>query len=372
MREIVGFRAAIIAMALILGACDSAAPKPDHAAAEPTKLPQPVMVVPVRFEEGARTRTFAATIRPSIESDLGFRISGKVARRLVRTGDFVRSGQPLLTLDTNDLRLQREQAEAEVKAAQSNLIQAEADEGRATDLQSKGWMANAALQKAHATAEEARSRLVRAQRALDLAGHALDYATLEADADGVITATPIEPGQVISAGQAAVRLARLSELEAVVALPESYVERVGRASASLTLWSLPGKSYEVRLRELSFAADPATRTFAARFVIPSADDKVRIGMSATLTLREQDERRFARLPLTAIYSHGRGAAVFVVGDGGELRERPVTIERYEDRDVLVTSGVSDGETVVALGVEKLDPALTVRPISTLSLSSAGK
>jgi multidrug efflux pump subunit AcrA (membrane-fusion protein) len=175
MREIVGFRAGIIAMALILGGCDSAAPKPDHGAAEPTKLPQPVMVVPVRFEEGARTRTFAATIRPSIESDLGFRISGKVARRLVRTGDFVRSGQPLLTLDTNDLRLQREQAEAEVKAAQSNLIQAEADEGRATDLQSKGWMANAALQKAHATAEEARSRLVRAQRALDLAGHALDF-----------------------------------------------------------------------------------------------------------------------------------------------------------------------------------------------------
>lgn len=210
MREIVGFRSAIIAMALILGGCDSATPKPDRGGKEPRKA-QPVMVVPVRFEEGARTRTFAATIRPSIESDLGFRISGKVARRLVRTGDLVRSGQALLTLDTNDLRLQREQAEAEVKAAQSNLIQAEADEGRAVELQSKGWMANAALQKAHATAEEARSRLIRAQRALDLAGHALGYATLEADADGVITATPIEPGQVISAGQAAVRLARLSE-----------------------------------------------------------------------------------------------------------------------------------------------------------------
>ncbi|MGP9811584.1 efflux RND transporter periplasmic adaptor subunit [Rhodopseudomonas sp. NSM] len=372
MSVIACIRSSIVVLALFAAACDSAAPKPDRGGKDPSRTPQPVMVVTARFEDSGRIRTFAATIRPSIESDLGFRISGKVARRLVRTGDFVHSGQALLTLDTNDLRLQREQAEAEVKAAQSSLVQAEADEARATALQSKGWTTKATLQKAGATAEEARSRLVRAQRALDLATHSLDYATLEADADGVITATPVEPGQVISAGQAAVRLARRSELEAVVALPESYVEPVQRATASLSLWSLPGKTYDARLRELSFAADPATRTFAARFVIPSADDKIRIGMSATLTLREQAGRHFARLPLTAVFNHGRGASVLIVGDGGRLSERLVTIERYEDRSALVTSGVMDGESVVALGVENLDPRLTVRPVSSLSLSSADK
>jgi RND family efflux transporter MFP subunit len=350
-------------LAVLVGACDS------HGAKEPAteQAPaRPVLVTPVKYQGMTQPRTFAATIRPRVESDLGFRVSGKVAQRLVQNGDRVHKGQPLLRLDTNDLELQLEQADSEVRAATTSLVQFEADEARTAELNQKGWSPAAVLDKARSLRAEARGRLTRAQRGRELARNALDYATLEADADAIITATPVEAGQVVAAGQPAVRLAHLGEREALVALPETFVERARNAHGSATLWSLPGHSYEVKLRELSPAADSATRTYAARYTIVNPDEAVRLGMSATLTLTEDTSERASRLPLTALFNHGHGPSVWVVDDAGRLAARNVTIARYEGQSALIASGVSDGENIVTLGVEKLDEGLLVRPTQSLS------
>ena len=353
---------AALLLAVLVGACDSGDGK------EPTGLPpeRPVLVAPVQYQGITQPRHFAANIRPRIESDLGFRVNGKIAQRLVQNGDVVRKGQPLLLLDTIDLKLQLEQAVAEMRAATTSLAQAEADEGRQVTLQKSGWSTPATLDKARAAAGDARGRLTRAQRQVELAQNALGYATLEADAEGVITATLGEPGQVVSAGQAVVRLARTDEFEVLVALPEILVERARSAQGSMTLWSVPGHSYDVKLRELSAAADSATRTYAARYTIVNPDEAARLGMSATLTLTENANERAARLPLTALFDHGRGPSVWVVDEAGRLTARNVAITRYQGQSVLITNGVSDGEYVVTLGVEKLDEGLVVRPTQSLS------
>lgn len=329
-------------------------------------LQRPVLVAPVEYKNIAQARSLAAVIRPRTESDLGFRVNGKVAKRLVQNGDQVRKGQPLLLLDTNDLELQLQQAEAEMKAATTSLVQADADEKRTTTLQKDGWSPTAALDKARSAAAEARGRLIRAQRQVELATNALNYATLEADADGVITATPVEPGQVVAAGQPVVRLAHTGELEALVALPETLVERARNATGNMTLWSLPGHNYDVMLRELSPAADSATRTYAARYSILHPDEAVRLGMSSTLTLTEGESETAARLPLTAVFNHARGPSVWVVDDAGKLTARTITIARYQGQSVLIRSGVKDQEKVVTLGVEKLDEGLAVRPMQSLT------
>ena len=172
---------------------------------------------------------------------------------------------------------------------------------------------------------------------------------------------------MVTAGQSAVRLAHLGELEALVALPETFVERARGANGSLTLWSLPGRSYEVKLRELSPAADGATRTYAARYTILNPDEAVRLGMSATLTL---SEGRGASAPCACrsppCSTTGGGPSVWVVDDAGRLTARSVTIARYEGQKVLIAKGVSEGESVVTLGVEKLDEGLVVRPTQSLS------
>ncbi len=328
---------------------------------------RPVLVASVRYEALSPERTFVATVRPRLESDLGFRIAGKVARRLVDVGDRVSPGQPLAVLDDTDLRLQREQNEAERGAAAGVLTQAAGAERRAAELRRRGFATDATIDSTGALADEARARLARAERALEIMDNTMSYATLAADAAGVVTATFIEPGQVVAVGQGAIRVARTSDKEAVVAVPESLVERVRTGSASVTIWSNPDKHHAARLREFAPVADPATRTYLARFSLPDIGEAAQLGMTATLTLSDTATERVARLPLSALFSQGGGSAVFVVDEKtGALTLKPVTVKTYETRDVLIAGGVEDGEKVVALGVQKLDPAQKVRVVQALS------
>jgi RND family efflux transporter MFP subunit len=269
-----------------------------------------VLVEEVHFVPATETRSFVAAIHSRIETDQAFRVGGKVAARLVEVGQRVRAGQALGKLDEVDLQLQKQQADAELAASKTTLDQAVADERRGAQLRDKGWTTQAAYDRLRATADEARGRNTRAQRAVELAANSLDYATLRADADGVVTATFIEPGQVVAVGQRSIRLAKLAEKEAVVALPETFVGHVKTGEARLSLWSAPERSYRAVLRELAPAADPVTRTFEARFSLPDADDKVDLGMSATLTIASPNGDSVARVPLAALFDQGQGSALW--------------------------------------------------------------
>jgi RND family efflux transporter MFP subunit len=351
--------AALAAAAVALGGCnDTVAQK-----AEPSR---PVLVATARYEAETPERSFVGTIKPRIESDLGFRVAGKVAKRLVEVGQTVDVGQPLATLDEVDLKLQAEQAQAELSAATGVLAQAAAAEQRAKDLKAKGWTTDAQMDSSRAAADEARARLNRAERSVELTKNSLSYATLVADARGVVTATLIEPGQVVAAGQASIRVARFAEKEAVVAIPETLVGRAKSGVASVTLWSEPDKKYAAKLREIAPAADPATRTYLAKFSLPEADDKVALGMTATLTLADAATERVARLPLSALFNEGGKSSFYVVDDNGAVTLKPVNVKAYESKDVVITGGIEDGARVVALGVQKLDPSQKVRVVSSLS------
>ncbi|WP_027529267.1 efflux RND transporter periplasmic adaptor subunit [Bradyrhizobium sp. WSM3983] len=346
-------------MAAALAGCnDTVAQKADP--------PRPVLVATAHYDAETPERSFVGTIRPRIESDLGFRVAGKVDKRLVEVGQTVEVGQALATLDEVDLKLQAEQAVAEQTAATGVLAQAAAAEQRAKDLKAKGWTTDAAMDSSRAAADEARARLDRAVRSVELTKNSLSYATLNADARGVVTATLIEPGQVVAAGQASIRVARFAEKEAVVAIPETLVGRAKSGAASVTLWSEPDKKYTAKLREIAPTADPATRTYLAKFSLPEADDKVSLGMTATLTLSDAATERVARLPLSALFNEGGKPSFYVVDDNGAVTLKPVAVKSYDSNDVVITSGVEEGAKIVALGVQKLDPGQKVRVVSSLS------
>src|ERR1700759_2912673 len=327
---------------------------------------RPVLVATTHYEAETPERSFVGTVKPRIGADRGFRVPGKVAKRLVEVGQTVEIGQPLATLDEVDLKLQAEQAVAENTAATGVVAQAVAAEQRAKDLRAKGWTTDAQMDSARAAADEARARLNRAERSVDLTKNSLSYATLAADARGVVTATLIEPGQVVAAGQTSIRVARFAEKEAVVAIPETLVDRAKTGTASVTLWSEPDKKYEAKLREISPSADPATRTYLAKFSLPDVGDNVELGMTATLTLCENKTARVARLLLSALFDAGDKPSFYVVDDAGNVALKPVTIKAYESNDVVITDGVEEGAKVVALGVQKLDPSQKVRVVSSLS------
>ena len=349
----------LAAMAVALAGCNNSVAQK----AEPVR---PVLVATAHYEAESPERSFVGTIRPRIEADMGFRVPGKVAKRLVEVGQPVDVGEPLATLDEVDLKLQAEQADAELHAATGVLAQAAAAETRAKDLRVKGWTTDAQLDQAKAAADEARARLNRAERSVDLTKNSLSYATLVADSRGVVTATLIEPGQVVASGQTAIRVARFGEKEAVVAIPETLVGRAKEGTATVTLWSEPDKKYAAKLREIAPSADPATRTYLAKFSLPGADDRVSLGMTATLTLADAATQRVARLPLSALFNEGGDPSFYVVDDRGDVTLQPVTVKAFESSDVVISGGVDEGAKVVALGVQKLDPSQKVRVVSSLS------
>ena len=298
---------------------------------------------------------------------MGFRVPGKVAKRLVEVGQTVDVGQPLATLDEVDLKLQAEQAEAELRAATGVLAQAAAAETRAKELRAKGWATDAQMDQAKAAADEARARLNRAERSVELTNNSLSYATLVADTRGVVTATLIDAGQVVASGQTAIRVARFAEKEAVVAIPETLLGRAKDGVATVTLWSEPNRKYAAKLREIAPSADPATRTYLAKFSLPDAGDNVSLGMTATLTLADRRHRRAWRgCRLSALFSEGGDPSLYIVDDKGDVALKPVTVKSYESNDVVITGGVDEGARVVVLGVQKLDPAQKVRVVSSLS------
>jgi RND family efflux transporter MFP subunit len=343
------------ALALVLAGCEANT-------APATKPERPVQVQRVVFANGDASREFVGVVRARYETDLGFRVAGKIVTRVVNVGDKVRTGDVVARLDPEDLKLQVQSAEAELAAATSNLAQAAADLERYTSLRARGYASVAEFDRKKAANDEADSRLKRARRSLELARNQLDYADLKADADGLITATLADPGQVVAIGQPVARLARSGEKEAAIALPETWLAEARKAKAGVQLWSDRGRSFTARLRELSPQADPATRTYAARFTIEDADDSVAFGMTATVTLAVAGEGRVAKLPSSAVLNRGAGPSVYLVDESGALVLRPVTVASFNEDTALVTSGLADGDKVVTLGVQKLEAGLRVRTV----------
>ena len=347
---------AVIGFLPLLAACD------DDGASATAKPERPVEIQRVAFENENATREFVGVVRARYETDLGFRVAGKIVNRVVNVGDQVKVGDVVARLDPQDLKLQVESAEAEFAAATSSLHQAASDLERYTTLKTQGWASIADFDRKKAANDEAEGRLERARRSLDLAHNQLDYSDLKADADGVITATLAEPGQVVTIGQAVVRLAHRGEKEAVVALPETWLAEARSSKATVQLWSGPGRNFAARLRELSPQADAATRTYAARFTIENPDDTVALGMTATVSLSHSAEASVAKVPLAAILNRGTGPSVYVVEKSGALELRPVKVASFTEDAALVTSGVSNGDRVVKLGVQKLDAGERVRAV----------
>ncbi|MEW6122362.1 MAG: efflux RND transporter periplasmic adaptor subunit [Pseudomonadota bacterium] len=349
----------IVSLAALLAGCGD--PAPAEQAGPP---PRPVQVVEVALRPLDADKTFVGVIRARREIDLSFRVGGKVAQRLVEVGDRVKAGDVIARLDPQDLELQLESAEAEFAAATANLNQTSAEDARTRTLTQRGFASNADLDRKSVAKEEAVGRLERAKRSLNLARNQHDYANLVADADGVVISTAAEPGQVLASGQTVVRIARLDEKEAAVALPETALSAARDDAASVTLWAEPGRAYKARLRELSPQADATSRTYAARFALEEADDKVALGMTATVTLHPRAQTDVARLPLSALFDRGLGPRVYVVdAKTRTLSARPVEVAGYTADSVLVASGLAAGENVVAMGAQTLEPGRAVRTVA---------
>jgi RND family efflux transporter MFP subunit len=327
---------------------------------DPRTEPPLVRTAVVQSKASSLTRSFTGTVAARVQSDLSFRVSGKVLERLVSSGQQVRRGQPLMRLDNVDLGLALNAQQEAVVAAAARAQQATDDETRDRNLAADGAVTVAAYERTKASAEAARAQLKAAEAQARAAQNARGYALLVADADGVIVETLAEPGQVVAAGQTVVRLAQHGPREAVIQLPETLRPALG-SPAQAALYGRPGVVVPTRLRELSSAADPLTRTFQAKYVLEGPLADAPLGTTVTVVVSEDGAPRDLRVPIGALFDSGTGPGVWtVIGPPARVTWRPIKADRIDDETVSVSEGLKQGDRVVSLGAHVLHEGQEVR------------
>ncbi|ROQ30539.1 efflux RND transporter periplasmic adaptor subunit [Gallaecimonas pentaromativorans] len=321
----------------------------------------------------AQARAFTGVVAARVQSDLGFRVSGKVLERLVETGQKVKGGQPLMRIDPSDLSLQVQAQQQAVAAARARARQMSDDEARYRDLVAKGTVSVSAYDQAKAAADSARAQLKAAEAQADVAKNASSYAVLLADADGVVVDTLAEPGQVVSAGQTVVRLARAGQREAAVYLPETLRPAIG-SKAQATLYGAQQTAVPATLRLLSDAADPVTRTYEARYVLSGALANAPLGATVTVDIpRSAPAALSFMVPVGALLDQGNGPGVWVIeGNPSKVVWRAVQVLDLTDATALVQGSFKAGEQVVSLGAHLLHDGEPVKPLEHASTAAGAR
>lgn len=238
----------------------AAAPKAEATAGK-ADAPRPVRTMIAGLSTLADINYLPGEVRPRYEQRYGFRVPGKIARRLVDVGQTVKSGQALAVLDSADVLPAINAQAAQVEVARTDLSLQQSELKRQKELRDKGFVSGAALERQAAATEAAEARVKAAQSQLANAQNGLTFQTLKADRDGVVVAVDAEAGSVVAAGQSVVRVAQLGEMELLVNVPERAVALMKQANGfAAHLDAIPGKLYTAKLRELSPAADAASRT----------------------------------------------------------------------------------------------------------------
>jgi RND family efflux transporter MFP subunit len=345
----------VLAMALALAGCGA------EAAKEPEVRPVRTLVVtPKALTDDRRA---IGEIKPRHESDLGFRVAGKIVARTAEIGQEVKKGDLLARLDEQDFRRKLQSAEADVAAAEAVLAEAEAAEGRSRQLLAQGHTTRAQYDVAVKNQRSAEAKLASAKASLQIAKDQLAYAELRADFDGVVTAVTGEPGQVINIGQTIVRLARPEEKDAVFAIAESVFGQRRpdeRPELIVSLLSNATISAEGVVREISPVADAATRTYQVKVALRNPPEQMRFGASVEGRLKAEAAAAIV-LPGSALFDKGGQPAVWVFDKAkGAVALRAVTVARYETDRVVIGGGLAAGDIVVTAGVNRLREGQSVR------------
>lgn len=347
--------AALLACALVLAGCGKKA-EVKEAEVRPVRT---VVVDPAPVDDD---RQAVGEIRARYESDLSFRVAGKVQSRTVDVGVSVKAGDILSTLDVQDYENRLRSAEADVASAEASLTEAQGTEARQSKLVKDGYTSQANYDSALRGLRAAESKLTSAKANLDLTRDQLNYTSLKADTDGVITAVGAEAGQVVNSGQMIVRLARPEQKDAVFSISEAAFRNSPNKmpEVSISVLSNPGLKADGVVREISPVADPVTRTYTVKVGLKDPPESLRLGMSVVGRLK-LETAPVVVLPLSAIFDQTGQPAVWMYDTrASTVSLKKIGLARFEADRAVISDGLSKGDVVVTAGVNQLREGQKVR------------
>lgn len=351
-----------LAAALLLAGLTPLAACGDKGDANDPRTQAPIVEAAAAGPAATGERRFSGVVSARVQSDLGFRVGGKVIARLVDPGQTVRLGQPLMRIDATDYALAVSTQNELVEAARARAVQATSEERRYSGLVATGAVSALAYDQAKAAADAAQAQLAATQAQARVSRNAAGYAVLTADADGVVVETLAEPGQVVAAGQPVVRLAHAGPREATITLPETVRPALGSLANAYAFTG--AKAGQARLRQLSDAADPRTRTYEAKYVLSGPAAQAPLGSTMVIALPGRaggEAPHGVEAPIGAIYDAGKGPGVWIIDPRtSTVQWRAVQLASLGAETVTIASGLSSGDRFVALGAHMLHQGQKVR------------
>ena len=343
-----------LAASLALSACSNT-----QAPLEPVRAVKVMAVGVDTFKSGYE---FAGEVRPRVESRLGFRVAGKIVKRQAELGQRVKAGEVLAQLDSRDFQLAADAARAQVAAASTNRDLAAADFKRYSTLRDQNFISGAELERRETSLKAAQAQLDQAQAQLASQGNQAGYANLVADVSGVITAVEAEPGQVVTAGMAIVRIAQDGPRDVVFSVPEDKIVAIKPGSeVAVRVWANGGSALAGKVREVAASADPVTRTYSVKVSLDAAATPA-LGSTAYVSPQALSHAGtpVIKLPTSALRKEGAGTAVWVLDKSTmTVRSQPVQIATTDGNEAVIAAGLQPGMLVVSAGVHVLSPGQKV-------------
>ncbi|WP_375293090.1 efflux RND transporter periplasmic adaptor subunit [Ensifer sp. ENS10] len=327
---------------------------------ETAEVVRPVKVVEIAQADNVRQLSYSGAVRARTEMNLGFRVSGKIVERVVNVGDRVKVGDLLARIDPTDYELAVRSASANLDAAERQVETVELVRDRAKQLLARKFASQAQFDQAVLSYNQAVATRDAAKSALSQAKNQVVYTSLVADRPGIVTSINADVGQVVGSGTPVATVAVEGEKEVQVAVPETEISnfKVG-LPVKVGIWSDAGLSLDGTVREVAGSADQQSRTFSVRVSLPN-DQRVLLGMTATIEASAGNGVSFVSVPLSALAEKDGYPIVWVVDRGTEtVRSRPVTLADFTTNGVRVTEGLKVGDLVVAAGTQFMTDDLKV-------------
>lgn len=325
---------------------------------------RPVNVVRVSSREIASDSAYPGEVQARYETTLAFRVPGKVLVRAVEIGDTVQKGQMLARLDPSDYLLARRNIEAQLIAAKAERAYSRDELGRYRDLLAEHTVSQPELDRRETDYTHAKQKVAALDAQLEQTGNQLAYADLLADRDGVVTALEVEAGQVVAAGQAVIKIAQPEQKEIAIDIPEQRVADIAlQQEVGVSLWIAGDNRVKGRIREISAAADPLSRTFKAKVALLEDQETARLGMSATVWIASKTPAEMG-VPLSAVFTPqnqpGRNFVWLVDESSATVKAVPVQITTPLPEQRVAVAGLTAGQMVVSAGVQRLLEGQAVR------------
>jgi len=351
----------LITFSVMLTACEKT-----H---EPIHPPRPALVMIVGKTDSQQGMVLVGEVKSRFESNQGFRIDGKIIERKVDVGSMVKKGQVIARLDSSDANLNSASASADVLMAEANYSLAKAEVERQRILYEKKFISASALDLREAELKTSAAKVSQVKAHAAILSNQSRYTSLLADREGVVTQITAEPGQVVKAGAMIVQVVDTNQIEVLVAVPESRMEKFKVGSAvTIRLWANREKIYQGKVREIAPAANSATRAFDIRVTIVNADAAVKLGMTAGVRFAKDEQsttQALYTIPTSALTQINGKKIVWVIDKTGVAHPREVLAGQFTEQGVLISSGLKAGEMVAIAGVHTLISGQKVKPVIEL-------